>query len=89
MTTKSRIGWAAALTSALLALAGCGGGSATTPAPTGGTAAVPDSAMATPMAFIDYIKSLSKTDDASEPAKLQDGFTAPADNTSEPVAVSG
>ena len=92
MTTKCKIGCAAALASALLALGGCGGGSggsATAPPPTGESSAVPDGAADTAMAFIDFIKSLSKTDDTSEPATLKDGFTVPVDNASEPIGVSG
>jgi hypothetical protein len=88
---------AAAVAVLLLALAGCGGSGSSpdgeVPPPAAAPAddgAVPDSAGASPVAFVNYVRELiSKASDSLEPSPIGTQFAVPDDERSEPVAVDG
>ena len=49
---------------------------------------VPDSAGVSVAAFISYLLALAGNDETGQPATLKDSFAVPADETSEPSAVT-
>jgi hypothetical protein len=75
---------------ACLSLAACGGGgSADSPAPAPAPAAaatVPDSAIASSSALVDYLSAQSGSDETSEPLALPAGDVATSE-TDEPRAI--
>ena len=82
MKTTSKILLATGLITTLL-VSGCGsnddGGDGA-----GSASFVPDSASASPAAFIAYLMTLNPDDETSEPLTLSDSFAVPADEASEP-----
>lgn len=75
-----------AVLSTALALSACGGGGNDDGAVD--ATSVPDSAGASPAAFIAFIQGLAQGDETSEPLSFGAGFTAPpGDDTGEPVAL--
>jgi hypothetical protein len=86
MTTNSKLGLAAGLAAALLAVAGCSDSNddnntqgSTTPAVT-----VPDSAGTSVASFIAYLMGLDANDEKSEPLLIKDSFAVPADEAADP-----
>ena len=49
---------------------------------------VPDSAGVSVAAFVSYLLTLGGSDETTEPATLKDSFAVPADESSEPSALS-
>jgi len=82
MKTRSKI-WLTAALAATLIVSGCGsnddGGNGA-----GSASSVPDSASASPAAFIAYLMTLSPNDESSEPLTLSDSAAVPNDEASEP-----
>ena len=88
--------WAALGLASVLALAGCwnddGNDDAVVLPPPGPPPVVvnevPDSAGLSVTAFISYLLALVGNDETAEPATLKDTFAVPADETSEPTALT-
>ena len=82
MKTTSKILLATGLITTLL-VSGCGsnddgvGGA-------GSASFVPDSASASPAAFISYLTTLDSSDESSEPLTLSDSFAVPDEEASGP-----
>jgi len=74
----------------VLALAGCWGddNNETPVPPTPPVTAVPDSAGVSAAAFINYILSLSGSDESSEPLTIKDTFAVPAEEGAEPTPLT-
>lgn len=76
---KTRTLWLGVAVATTLAVVSCGGGGG------GGVAVdptvVPDSAGVSTAAFLDFIQSLSTTDETSEPLTISDNFAVPDDET--------
>jgi hypothetical protein len=90
MKTTQNI-WVAAGLAVALGIGGCFGGGDDDDDNNGGASAteVPDSAGTTSTAFTSYIQGLDKSDETSEPLKIKDTFTTPADDdTAEPVPLT-
>lgn len=80
------IKWTLLAGAALLALAGCGGGGGGDPAPAPAlTNEVPDAALASSAALVDWGKALPASDSA-DPLDLRQA-TLPASDTEEPRAL--
>ena len=90
MTFSKKIALAAGLTVALV-LGGCGGGSNGSSSPVGGTGtgtsvtanSVPDSAGSSVTTFLAFLVAMASSE-TSEPLSMSNGFTVPADETSDP-----
>jgi hypothetical protein len=92
MKLKRKLLLPSLILASVLVLVACGGdggddGANAGGGGTGGTgtaAFVPDSASVSVTAFLDFVSSLSTTDDTSEPFLIKDNFVAPTDDTGEP-----
>ena len=75
---------------AIVGLSGCWGDSNEDPAPPPvvDLSIVPDSAGASAATFNTYVKGLAIGDESAEPKTFNTTFTAPAEDTSEPDAVT-
>ena len=49
---------------------------------------VPDSAGISTAAFVSFLLGLSASDESSEPSTINDSFTVPADDTTEPTPLT-
>ena len=78
MKTNSKIWLTAALATTLIVI-GCGSSD-----DAGSAASDPDSASASPAAFIAFLLTLSPNDESSEPLTLNGSVTVPDDEASEP-----
>ena len=76
--------WAAVLAAALVTSACSGDDDGAGTGPPASGAPVPDSAYASPAAFLDLLVSLRTDDEASEPNTLGSTGDVPEDETSEP-----
>lgn len=93
---KSTLSGSALALVAMLALAGCSGGSDDTGTSNPGSGSgqaqvsneVPESAGASSSAFIAFLKTMMSNDETSEPMKMREGWAVPADDTGEPASMS-
>lgn len=93
MTFSKKIALAAGLTAALV-LSGCGGGSDGPSTPVGGAGtgngtsvtatSVPDSAGNSVTTFLAFLVAMASSE-TSDPLTMSNGFTVPADETSDPI----
>lgn len=87
MNTSRKLMVGAALGVSLL-VAGCGGGGDdVTPAPSAASS-VPDSASASVDSFLNFLLSLSGSDETSEPSTISDSFAVPPAETTDPQVLS-
>jgi len=74
-----------------LLVAGCGGsgggGGGGNPAPSAASS-VPDSASAGGVEFLNFLQSLSGSDETSEPLTISDGFAVPPAEATDPQTLS-
>ena len=83
MKTVPKILLAAGLTATLI-VSGCGSNDDDEGSSAGPATSVPDSAGASPTAFISYLSTLDTSDESSESLTLSDSFAVPDDEASEP-----
>lgn len=89
MKTHQKL-WAAAALVTAISLSGCFGDDDDDPVvvtPPGGSG-VPDTAGASAAAFFAYLLTLGTADESSEPLGISDSFAVPAEESSEPAALS-
>ncbi len=79
---------AAVALAAAASLAGCFGGDDDEPAAPPVSTNVPDTAGASAAAFVAFLLTLGSADESSEPLGIGDTFAVPADESSEPAALS-
>lgn len=83
---KTRVIWVTAAIAASLVVVGCGGGGDDGPAPV--ATSVPDSAGASVASFLNFIQSLSATDETSEPLTISDAFAVPPDEDDDGILLT-
>lgn len=82
MKTTPKILLAAGLATTLI-VSGCAGNDDRQPI-TGSASSVPDSAGASPAAFMAFLLTLKPDDETSEPLTLNDSFAVPDDEVDDP-----
>lgn len=88
ITRYSRMAGAVALGASVALLSACWGGSDDDDVASGPTiTTVPDSAGASSVSFVEFIKALAVNDETSEPMTFNSTFVAPAEDTSDPVPI--